>query len=381
MLENLILFVNMCAMRCLWKYGLILALWAAPAAANMTVAVITPKAGVWAKQGAELTAGAKKAAEEINANGGLLKQKIKILDIDDQCNDSIAVSTAQMLALRKDKKIALVIGPYCSNSFEAVAQTYASAKIFQIIPTTVDFAQAKTVQKGLIKMLGYTSQQAVDFFKYYNAHFAGEKVAIISNVNNAQSSEIAQAVNDQFAKHGKTVVVQNYTYDMAQNDYEKLAKRVIKDGNKLAFVTGSAKQIRKTARYLKEKNKNFIVFINKYQATEEYFKSLEELAEGTYVLELSGKNDDPEFAETLVKLRLSGFETDGLALYGYSALKLWEALVKKAGSFDYAKVSAKANNGKIKTDLGNHMFHNGAPKDNESYAVYLYQNGHFSKVY
>lgn len=368
-------------MRCLWKYGLILALWAAPAAANMTVAVITPKAGVWAKQGAELTAGVKKAAEEINANGGLLKQKIKILDIDDQCNDSIAVSTAQMLALRKDKKIALVIGPYCSNSFEAVAQTYASAKIFQIIPTTVDYAQAKTVQKGLVKMLGYTTQQAVDFFKYYNAHFAGEKVAIISNLQNGQSSEIAQAVYDQFAKHGKTVVVQNYTYDMTQNDYEKLAKRVIKDGNKLAFVTGSAKDIRKTARYLKERNKDFIVFINKYQATDEYFKSLEELAEGTYVLELSGKNNDPEFAETLVKLRLSGFETDGLALYGYSALKLWEALVKKAGSFDYAKVSAKANNGKIKTDLGSHMFHNGAPKNNESYAVFLYQNGHFSKVY
>jgi branched-chain amino acid transport system substrate-binding protein len=381
MLENLILFVNMCAMRCLWKYGLILALWAAPAAANMTVAVITPKAGAWAEQGAELTAGAKKAAEEINASGGLLKQKIKILDIDDQCNDSIAVSTAQMLALMKNKKIALVIGPYCANSFEAVAKTYAGAKIFQIIPTAVDYAQAKTVQKGLIKMLGYTSQQAVDFFKYYNTHFAGEKVAIVSNLQNAQSTETAQAVYDQFAKHGKTVVVQNYTYDMTQNDYEKLAKRIIKAGNKVVFLTGSAKQIRKTAGYLKERKADLAIFINKYQATDAYFEKLEELAEGTYVLELSGKNNDPEFAEALVKLRLSGFETDGLALYGYSALKLWEALVKKAGSFDYAKVSAKANNGKIETDLGNHMFHNGAPKNNESYAVYLYQNGHFNKVY
>ena len=368
-------------MRCLWKYGLILALWAVPAAANMTVAVITPKAGAWSKQGAELTAGAKKAAEEINANGGLLKQKIKILDIDDQCNDSIAVSTAQMLTLMKDKKIALVIGPYCANSFETVAQTYAAAKIFQIIPTAVDYAQAKTVQKGLIKMLGYTSQQAVDFFKYYNAHFAGEKVAIVSDINNAQSSEIAQAVNDQFAKHGKTVVVQNYTYDMTQKDYEKLAKRIIKAGNKVVFLTGSAKQIRKTAEYLKERKADLAIFINKYQATDAYFEKLEELAEGTYVLELSGKNNDPEFAEALVKLRLSGFETDGLALYGYSALKLWAALVKKAGSFDYAKVSAKANNGKIETDLGNHMFHNGAPKNNESYAVYLYQNGHFNNVY
>ena len=351
------------------------------AAAEVTVAVITPKAGDYAVQGAEITRGAKKAVEEINAAGGLKKQKIKVLDIDDQCRDSTAVSTAQMLSLGQSRKISLVIGPYCANAFADVASIYAKAKIFQIIPTTIDAANGKVMQKGLIKMLGYTTEQAADFFNFYNAHFAGEKVAMVSNIKQSQSVETAEAVTAQFAKHGKAVVLQGYTYDMTNGDYKALAKIIIKAGNGVAFITGTSKNIRKMARQLRLLNKEIKIFINKYQATGEFLPYMEELAEGTYVLALRGKNDDPEFAEELVKLRLSGFETDGLALYGYEAVKLWAALVQKADSFDYAKVSKTANNEKIKTDLGHFMFHNGIPQKNENYAVYQYQNGALAKVY
>lgn len=350
------------------------------AAAEVTVAVITPKAGDYAVQGQELTRGAQKAVEEINAAGGLKKQKIKVLDIDDQCRDSTAVSTAQMLSLGQNHKISLVIGPYCANAFAEVAQIYAKAKIFQIIPTTVDAANAKVMQKGLIKMLGYTTEQAADFFNFYNAHFAGEKVAMVSNIQQPQSVEIAETVTDQFAKHGKAVVLQNYTYDMTGRDYKALAKQIIKAGNDIAFLTGTPKNICKLARQLRLLDDEMKIFINKYQATDDYLKDMEELAEGTYFLALRGKRDDPEFAEALVKLRLSGFETDGLALYGYEAIKLWAALVEKAGSFDYTKLSKAAKNEKIETGVGHFMFHNGTPQKNESYAVYQYQNGALVKV-
>lgn len=360
--------------------AIMLCLAAANAAADVTVAIVTPKAGDYAVQGQELTRGAKKAVEEINAAGGLKKQKIKVLDIDDQCHNNIAVSTAQMLSLGQNKKIDLVIGPYCANSFAEVAEIYAKAKIFQIIPTTVDDSQAKTMQRGLIKMLGYTSQQAADFFDFYNTHFAGVQVAVVSNPSQLQSIETTEAVTAQFAKHGKSVVLQNYTYDMAGGDYKALAKQIIKSGNDIAFLTGTPKNIRKLARQLKLLDKEMKIFINKYQATDDYLKNMEDMAEGTYVLALRGKSDDPEFAETLVKLRLSGFETDGLALYGYEAVKLWAALVQKSGSFDYGKLSKAANNGKIKTDLGKFMFHNGAPRKSESYAVYQYQNGLLEKI-
>ena len=381
MLANSFLFVMILVMKYLGIYTvLFFCLMTHLAAAEVTIAVITPKAGDYAVQGAEITRGAKKAADEINATGGLKKQKIKVLDIDDQCRDSTAVSTAQMLSLGQSHKISLVIGPYCANAFADVAETYAKAKIFQIIPTTVDAANGKVMQKGLIKMLGYSTEQATDFFNFYNTHFAGEKVAVVSNIKQSQSVEISEAVVSQFTKHGKSVVLQNYTYDMTDGDYKALAKTIIKADNNIAFITGTSKNIRKLARQLRLLDEKIKIFINKYQATDAYFEYMEDLAENTYVLALRGKNDDPEFAETLVKLRLSGFETDGLALYGYEAVKLWAALVQKAGSFDYSKLAKAANNGKIKTSLGKLIFHNGTPKTSESYAIYQYQNGLFEKV-
>ena len=370
-------------MRYFFKYIVLATLlfYAFPTYAKITVALIVPMAEDYRQQGEELTTGVERAIEEINRDGGVLKKKISLLKIDDQCSDSIAVSTAQMLSIQKENKVSLVIGPYCANAFEQVADIYANAHIFQIIPTTVDFAQAKTIKKGLVKMLGYTNQEAKDFFAFYNTHFAGDRVAVVHNLDNGESVSEAQAIADEFLKHGKSVIVQSYNYQQTDKDYIALSEKVLQDGNKLAFLLGSSANIRKMAYALRREQPDFVIFTNRYKAGEKYFDDLGDYAEGTYFMELKGNVDDPEFAETLVKLRLSGFEAEGLSLYGYAAVKLWQNLVQKAKSFDYDKLSATVNNQKIRTEFGYKMFHNGAPKTNESYAVYRYENGGFVKVY
>lgn len=351
----------------------------ANAYANVDIALIMPKAGPYTIQGKELIAGVEKAVEQINSTGGLLGQKIDVLQIDDQCNDSIAVSTAQMLTILKQKKIRLVIGPYCANSFDKVADIYAKAKIFQIIPTTVNYTQAKVIKKGLIKMLGYTDQQAKDFFAFYNEHFAGQKVALIYNKDEINGSDEQKALAQEFLKHGKSVMIEQFTYDMTDKDYDKLAQKVLERGNTIAFLFGYAKNIRKMAEALKEKDDKFVIFVNKYDAADEYIKYLQDLADGTYFMELQGNTDNPEFTETLVKLRINGFDIEGMSLYGYSALNLWKTLVQQTKSFEYDKLANAANKRNIKTEIGYKMFHNGVPKNSEHYGVVLYRQGDFIK--
>lgn len=354
---------------------------ATPAYSKVTIALIAPKAGDYLRQGAELTKGVKKAIDEINSQGGLRSKKIHLLEVDDECNDAMAISTAQMLAVSQKNNLNLVIGPYCANSFDTVADVFANAKIFQIIPTTVNYSHAKTIKRGLVKMLGYTNQQAVDFFQFYNSHFAGQKVAVVSNIDDGDSTEEAEAIIKEFTKHGKSIIIKHYTYQMTDKDYDDLAKMIIKEQNQIVFLLGTSKNIRKMAKAVRERNEDFTIFTNKYRATDEYIRYLDRWADGTYFMELRGKDDNPEFAETLVKLRLSGLDTEGLSLYGYTAVKLWQELVVKAKSFDYNKLSEIINNKTIKTEFGNKMFHNGAPKISESYAVYKYENETFNKVY
>lgn len=352
-----------------------------PAFSKVTVAAVVPKSGIYEQQGSELLKGIKKAIDEINHEGGLNGEKVELLPIDDQCNDSIAISTAQMLTLQRDKNINLVIGPYCANSFDEVADIYANAQIFQIIPTTVNYTQAKTIKKGLVKMLGYTNQQAKDFFEFYNKTFAGYKVAVISNSADGESMAEADAVLKEFQQHGKSILVKLYTFDMTKKDYDKLADMVMEDKSQIAFLLGTSKNIRKMARSLKDNDEDFIIFTNKYLATQDYFDYLGDYAEGTFFMELRGHSDDPDFAETLVKLRLSGFDTEGLSIYGYSAVKLWGQVAKKAKSFNYNKLSAAINDKNIQTEFGNRMFHNGAPRVSEPYAIFIYQNEQYERVY
>ncbi len=351
-----------------------------PAISEVTVALIAPKAGSYQQQGAELSKGVRQAVTEINENGGLLGEKLELLEIDDQCNDGIAISTAQMLTILKQRNIKLVVGPYCANSFDRVADIYAKGQLFQIIPTAVNYTQAKTIKKGLVKMLGYTNRQAKDFFDYYNSSLAGNQVAVIYNSEDAESFEETKAIQDEFRKHGKSVVLSLYTYEQTNKDYKKLAEKILADQNSTAFILGYSKNIRKMAYALKYRKPNMDIFVNKYTAGTEFFEYMDGLADGVYFMTLRGKEDDPEFAETLVKLRLSGFEADGLSLYGYSAVNLWKNLAKAAKSFDYNKVSAQAVKG-VKTEFGSQMFHNGAPSNSESYAIYRYENGNMNKVY
>ena len=102
--------------------------WAANADVN--IAVVAPLAGDYENLGKELVSGARIAVNEINHNGGLNGEKINLVVVDDQCNDTLAVSTAQMIAVNSSPKdkMNLVIGPYCQNALKDVAAIYAKAK-------------------------------------------------------------------------------------------------------------------------------------------------------------------------------------------------------------------------------------------------------------
>ena len=349
------------------------------AQAKINIAVIAPMAEEYEEQGKELIAGAKQAVSEINSAGGLFGKKVKLMTIDDQCNDSIAISTAQMITILKENKIDLVIGPYCTNSFAQVADIYAKAKIFQIVPIAVNSTQKGVNKKGLIKMFGYTAQQPKAFFDFYNSKFAGKKVAIIYNGEYAESKADADAILNEFSTHGKSAMLKTYDYALTKNDYEDLAEKIVDDGNETAFVLGYERNIRKMVKALKKQKDEFIIFVNKYDAGSLYLSYLEDMAEGTYFMDFQSQSDNPEFAETMVKLRLKGLEADGLELYGYSAVNLWKTLANKAHSLSYDKLASEVNNKSINTELGYKMFNNGAPKNNEKYAVYLYKDGQYIK--
>lgn len=349
--------------------------------AEITLAVIAPKAGEYVQAGTELFNGAKLAVQEINDNGGLNGERLDMLTIDDRCDDRLAVSTAEMLTLLKSKKIGLVVGPYCSNRFDEIADIYEKAKIFQIVPTTVAYNAGSLDKKGQILLLGTKAQMSGDFFRFYNRNFAGLKVGFVYNDKpEIGYADVAKSLYDEFRRYGKSELLKFYALNREQGGVYDLARSLEEDDVHVVFVLGESDETVNFIDAAKEVNAQLIIFTNKGLVNETTLKKLGKAAEGLYVMNLPGLKDSLMFTENLVNLRLLGIEPEGLEVYSYVAVKLWGDLAKQVKGFDYDKLSQAANSEEAREKWSEFLMHSGSIKS-AKYIIEMYQNGEFKQVY
>lgn len=366
---------------CAFLGGLALLAVGLPAKADITLAVIAPKAGEYAQAGTELFNGARLAIQEINDNGGLNGERLDMLTIDDRCDDRLAISTAEMLTLLKSKKIGLVVGPYCSNRFDEIADIYDKAKIFQIVPTTVTYNAANLDKKGQILLLGTKAQMSGDFFRFYNRNFAGLKVGFVYNDKPENGyAEVAKSLYDEFRRYGKSELLKFYALNREQGGVYDLARSLEEDGVHIAVVLGESDETVNFIDAAKEVNSRLIVFTNKGLISPNALKKLGKDAEGLYVMDLPGLKDSLMFTENLVNLRLLGIEPEGLEVYSYVAVKLWGDLAKQVKGFGYDKLSQAANSAEAQEKWSEFLMHSGSIKS-AKYIIEMYQKGEFKQVY
>ena len=340
--------------------------------ADVNVAVIAPQSGSREMFGREIWEGAQIAVDELNENGGLHGEKVNLIMIDDRCDDRFAVSTAQMISLhmsRKDK-VNLVIGPYCSNAFDQVSGIYAKAGIFQIVPTPVSHAEAMQNRAGLIKMVGYQEQQGDAFYKYCQENYPNKKVGLVYDSSVRSVAAMAAVVQKRFREDKREAYLAVFDFAAYDGDFEKMAEEMNAASVQIGYILGKAKSVAKLAKEWRESNSRAVIFTDRYQGENAFPEIMGKDAEGTYILSLPTLKDNPDFTETLVKLRLLGIEPHGLSVYGYSAVRLWEELVKEAGSFSVAKLSEEIRTGKVDIGWGKTGFKDGIPDNTVVYRIY-----------
>ena len=369
-------------MRFILKYILIwyCALLPRLALADVNLATILPTEGYKSAPGSEIFTGVQVAVNEINQSGGLLGNRINLIPIEDTCNDSLSVSTAEMIALNTNKKYKLsaIIGPYCSNQFQRVSNTFAKAGIFQLLPVAVNGMYNQDTHSGLIKMVGFMEQQATDFYNYYQKNFDWMSVALIYD-NDNQST--ALAIQELFYKNNKINKLHLFKFDDYDLNYNDIAKQAIENNTQLALILSNGKNAANMTKKLKSRKKKYLIFVNRYQTMPEFEDIAGNLVNQCYFIGLPSLENRPEFTETLVRLRLLGIEPKGLAIYGYYAVKLWENAVKKAKSFDYNKLSKVVKNESFNIGWGDINFINGSPSKVLQRGIFLYKDKEYTQVY
>jgi branched-chain amino acid transport system substrate-binding protein len=162
----------------------------APAGDEIVIGVAGPMTGDLAAFGEQLRRGAEQAVADLNAEGGVLGKKLRLVIGDDQCDPKRAVQVAQQLIA--DGAV-FVDGHFCSGSSIPASDIYGEAKVLQITPASTNSrltdSRAARVYKTLFRTCGRDDRQGT---------FAGEWIA-----KNYLTKKVA--VFDDYSPYGKGV--------------------------------------------------------------------------------------------------------------------------------------------------------------------------------
>ena len=99
--------------------------------AEILIGVAGPMSGQDAWTGEQQRQGAEMAVIDINANGGVLGEKVSLVVGDDACDPDQAVAVANQLV---NEGVVFVAGHYCSHSSIPASKVYETAAILMISP-------------------------------------------------------------------------------------------------------------------------------------------------------------------------------------------------------------------------------------------------------
>jgi len=172
----------------------------------------------------------------------------------------------------------------------------------------------------------------------------------------------------------------SYTFEDNDFDYDKISELAFNNQVNAALILSDAEHAGRMTEEFRAHQRDYPIFTDEYQVMPDFQSVLGDLIEDTYFLELPSLKDNPDFAESLVNLRLSGVELQGLAVYGYSAVRLWAKTAEKAKSFDSSKIADTLKTAPVKNDWSYQIFFN-TPNKLVHYDIVQYKDGEYTQVY
>ena len=223
----------------------------AVAHADIMIGLAGPMTGGIAAFGEQLKRGGEKAVEDINAKGGVLGQKLQVVIGDDACDPKQAVSVANDLASRK---VAVVIGHFCSGSSIPASSVYAEANIIEISPASTNPQYTERGLQNAFRVCGRDDAQGPTAAEYVLDHFMGKNIAVVDD-KQAYSKGLADAFFAAMKKKGVKPVLHDQV-TAGEKDYSGLVTKLKGAKTDVLFYGGYHPEAALIVRQAKEQGLN-----------------------------------------------------------------------------------------------------------------------------
>jgi branched-chain amino acid transport system substrate-binding protein len=347
-------------------------LFSGAARADIAIGVAGPMTGAEASIGEQMRKGAEKAVADLNAKGGVLGQKIKLIEGDDVCDPKQAVSVANNFA---DDGVVFVAGHYCSSASIPASDVYAESGIVQITPASTNPAFTERGLKNVFRVCGRDDAQGPTAANYVATKFPGKRVAVVND-----KSTYGKGLADQFegaAKKKGVAIVLNEAITAGEKDYNSLVTKLKQAKADYIYFGGYKTEAGLIVRQMRAGGLKTVLIGGDALVTEEFWSITGPAGAGT----LMTFGPDPRLAPAnaaLVKaFRDAKYEPEAYTLYTYAAIQAWADAAKTAKSTKVGPVSEALRKGKFQTVLGAIDFDDKGDNSAPGYVFYVWKDGKY----
>jgi len=203
-------------------------------AQNIKIGVNQPLTGPFAASGAYIVDGAKIAAEEINAAGGVLGQQIELVIEDNKSNPTEAAAVAEKLITRD--KVPVMMGAWGSSLTLAVLPKLMQYEVPMLVETS---SSGKITRQGnpYVFRISPPSWVEAEMFKSKLAGLDIKKVDFLA-INNDWGLGTIADFSTMFGEHNIEVGLKEMMDQAAQDMSAQLAKIKGSDSDTIIVTTG-----------------------------------------------------------------------------------------------------------------------------------------------
>ena len=280
--------------------------------------------------------GTELAIDELNAGGGLLGKKLKLVTEDDRSQAGEPATVVRKL-ISRDKVIAVLGEVASSRSLEA-APICQESKIPMVSPASTN---PKVTETGdyIFRVCFIDPFQGTVMANFARKSLKLNNVAILSDVKSDYSVGLARFFKEKFTQDGGKIA--NETHFSGGDKDFKAQLTTIKGSNPDGiFVPGYYTDVGLIVQQARQLGMNIPLFGGDGWESSELVKIGGAAMEGTYFsTHYSPESTDPKVQEFVQKYKAKhNAIPDAMAALGYDSAMILADAIKRAGTIEAAKV-------------------------------------------
>jgi branched-chain amino acid transport system substrate-binding protein len=350
--------------------GMVLSALTLPASAQIKLGVGGPMTGPSAAFGAQLKNGVEQAAEDLNAAGGILGQKLQVFVGDDASRPEQGVSAANKFV---GDGVKFVVGHFNSGvSIPTSAEVYSENGVLQVTPASTNPAFTERGLWNVFRTCGRDDQQGAVAAKYIVDKLKDKRVAVLHD-----KTPYGKGLADETKKAMNASGVREVLYEginPGERDYSAVVTKLKQQRVDVLFWGGLHPEAGVLLRQMREQGLNTVLIGGDGIATAELGAIAGDAVEGTLMTFGPDPTKRPDAAEVLKRFAAKNINPESYTLYSYAAVQVIKQAAEKANALEPKKVAEVMHSGMtFDTVLGKLSFNKKGDRNDADYVMYVWK--------